>query len=76
MAAAEGKGMTDGPLLTSATNALQELVFSVNSARGDMANATAVAQDHAATAPTAASRASFARWRRAARRAPGQEAAR
>ena len=44
MAAAEGKGMTDGPLLTSATNALQELVFSVNSARGDMANATAVAQ--------------------------------
>ncbi len=34
----------DGPLLASATSALQELVASVNSARGDMADRTAAAQ--------------------------------
>ena len=40
----ESPASGDGPLLSSATNALQELVFSVNSARGDVASATAIAQ--------------------------------
>lgn len=40
----ESPASNDGPLLSSATSALQELVFSVNSARGDMASATAEAQ--------------------------------